>query len=76
MGKTKLYSLDGTRTKKSRGVMIITGRRAVALERKEGIVTAEGTAGDFWDAVNVLFLARVVNTGMLFYNNALCSIFM
>lgn len=50
-------------------------RRQVTLERKEGIVTTEGPAGDSWDAVNVLVLAWVVGT-RLFYENSLSGIFM
>lgn len=57
MSKTKLYSLGGKRTKRSQQGIIIKARRVVTLERKEGIVTEKGPAGDFWEAGNVLFLA-------------------
>lgn len=47
----------------------------VTLERKTGIVTAEGPAGGSWDAGNVLFWAWMAGTGMLFYNNSLSGIY-
>lgn len=75
MGKTKPCSLDGKRTKKSKGVIIIQARRVVTLERKTGIVTADGPAGGSWDAGNVLFGAWMVGIGMLFYNNSLSPIY-
>lgn len=61
--------------KRSKQMITMEVRRQVTLERKEGIVTTEGPAGDSWDAVNVLVLAWVVGT-RLFYENSLSGIFM